>query len=107
MMTVRSPQGLSVVFNSAGFVARGAHGYTDIYESKGADGQHKGWLAQVPNDWLIEAVRPCRVYNAMHQPAELGKAVLEAINNRELPSYETAKIKIALQGFDARKRRWK
>lgn len=64
MFTVRFPSGVSIQYNDAAYASRGS-GYTDIYEKK--DGR---WIAQVPNDCVIEAVAPCRIYNPTDRTAE-------------------------------------
>ncbi len=102
MMTVRSPDGLSVVFNDASYASRHAYGYTDLYTK-----QDGSWIAQVPNTWLIEVQRPCRVYDATREPAALGKAAIHAIELRELSLSDCARIKAALKDFNARSWRWK
>lgn len=105
MMTVRSPNGLSIVYNSATWASRRSEGYTDLYVEQGGK-----WIAQVPNDWLIETVRPCRVYDATHQPEDLAEAFLDLLHERTANwslNYTFAKIKRELQQFDATRRRWK
>lgn len=47
-------------YNTARFASRHAE-YTDLY----ADKAETVWVAQVPNTCIIEAVRACRVYDAL------------------------------------------
>ena len=61
MITVRFPNGQTVVYNTANYVTR-TENYADIYTRK--DGE---WIAQVPNSCIIEAVSACRVYDALQQ----------------------------------------
>lgn len=63
MITVRFPTGFSIQYNDATYGLRNSAGYTDIYTEKGGT-----FIAQAPNDCLIEWVGPCRTYNAI--PAE-------------------------------------
>lgn len=104
MITVRSPAGVSVQFNTANYIMRYSS-YTDIYTQK--DGS---WVAQVPNDWLIEVVKPCRVYRAAQEPEDLFKAAIEELRKRPgdwAASAQIADLKHALVKFDARRRCWK
>jgi hypothetical protein len=104
MMTVRSPEGLSLRFNHANFAERNPHGYTDLYTEKGGY-----WIAQVPNTWIIEVRQPCRIWNAAQEPSEAISALLDDIERRrgDLPVDKLADLKRALQRFDSRQRRWK
>lgn len=61
MMTVRFPNGLSVQYNDANFALRHAE-YTDLHTK-----ENGAWIAQVPNDCLIEVRPACRVYDALQQ----------------------------------------
>ena len=61
MMTVRFPNGQTVVYNTATYARRTAT-YTDLYTQK--DG---AWIAQVPNACIIETRPACRVYDALQQ----------------------------------------
>lgn len=103
MMTVRSPTGFSIVYNDAHHVYRRAE-YTDLYK----DENQQSWVAQVPNSWVIELVRPWRVYDAAHAPADVAKAFLQELRNRSnMYGYTLADIKSELTAFDGRKKRWK
>ena len=66
-MTVRFPSGFSIQYNSATQVIRHAE-YTDLYTKHPDKGG--SWLAQVPNNCVVEAVIPCRTYNPISQGAE-------------------------------------
>jgi hypothetical protein len=57
MMTVRFPSGFSIQYNRATYVNRMAS-FTDLYTAKGGS-----WIAQIPNDAVIEVEPACRVYN--------------------------------------------
>ena len=59
MMTVRFPNGQAVQYNDATFVSR-HDSYSDLYTKQ--DGT---WIAQIPNDCIIEVIRACRVYNPL------------------------------------------
>jgi len=78
MMTVRFPSGYWVRYNRANYAENTVHGCTDLYVSK--DGT---WLAQVPNDALIEYEPMCAdgfarderfSREVSHQVRELDKA---------------------------------
>lgn len=58
MITVRFATGFSIQYNDAGYVFRSTV-YCDLYVKEGGR-----WIAQVPNDALIELVAPCRIYNS-------------------------------------------
>jgi hypothetical protein len=58
MMTVRFPTGFSVQYSTARFADRSTN-YTDLYTKRGG-----AWVAQVPNDAVIEGVLACRTYSA-------------------------------------------
>lgn len=105
MMTVRFPTGVAVQFNEANYVIRGDR-ITDLYDKK--DGR---WLAQVPNDCLIEVVRACRVYNSNHEPGAivdaLNRMVADPARREALPRYELAELKRRLRAFDSKGKVWK
>jgi len=67
MLTVRFATGLSLQYNSANHAVRSQYGYTDLYSKEPSRGGT--WIAQVPNDCLIEVALlgpmapACRVYN--------------------------------------------
>ena len=71
MITVRFPNGQTVVYNAANYVTR-TKNYADLYTQK--DGE---WIAQVPNTCIIERQRACRVYDALQEDklAELTKEI--------------------------------
>jgi len=54
MMTVRFPTGYWVRYNRANYAWASGDGYTDLYVKDGGE-----WIAQVPNDALIEAEPMC------------------------------------------------
>lgn len=56
MMTVRFPTGFCVQYNGANYALR-RDAYTDLFTKEGGT-----WIAQVPNDAIIEVVQPCRTY---------------------------------------------
>lgn len=104
MITVRSPHGICVQYNSANYVIR-RDSYTDLYDKK--DG---AWVAQVGNDWLIEIVAPCRVYRA----AESSESALEAalaVLRRRPDGYSIGatigELKRELGHYNATRRVWK
>lgn len=76
-MTVRMPNGTAIQYNDANYATRSPNGYTDIYTRK--DGK---WIAQVPNGWLIEVERPCRVYDPLRDEAASVASELRAIKAR-------------------------
>jgi hypothetical protein len=106
VITVRFDTGFSVQYNGAHYVETTAHpaggGYHDLLTSKGGN-----WVARLPITALIEWVTPCRIYDAKHAPAELAKAVLQAIDNREFDGYDLASMKRALRDFNALRKKWK
>lgn len=106
MMTVRFPSGFSVQYNDANYASRTQWGYTDIYTKK--DGQ---WVAQVPNDALIEIVKPCETYFAGQRPETAIGGALQAIRQRPTLSWSAARdlaaLKRELQSFDALRKSWK
>lgn len=107
MMTVRFPSGFSVQYNTANYVSRVGNGYTDLYTEKGGS-----WVAQVPTaGCIVESVPPCRTYVAASEPAQIAATFLAALEDPQqrarLSSYDLAQIKALLDGFDARRRRWK
>jgi hypothetical protein len=59
MLTVRFPNGQAVQYNTARFASR-QQNLTDIYDKEGGT-----WIAQIPNDCIIEAIGACRVYDAV------------------------------------------
>jgi hypothetical protein len=63
MITVRFPSGFSIQYNSASYVTR-RDAYSDLYEK--SDGV--GWVAQVPNECVIEVKPPCKMYDALKKP---------------------------------------
>ena len=63
MITVRFSNGFSIQYNLAHYSITRKSGSCDLYTRK--DGQ---WVATVPNVALVEAVSPCRVYNAIQEP---------------------------------------
>ena len=70
MMTVRFPNGQAVQYNGAYFLQRGDR-YALLYTKK--DGN---FIAQVPNECIIEFVNPCRVYNPL---ASVSNEALETL----------------------------
>jgi hypothetical protein len=85
MMTVRFATGFSVQYNTAGYVVRSTN-YTDLYTKKDGD-----WVAQVPNEAIVEAVPCCRTYNAPDvQPWENVTAM-----SREMRTMKQAIAKLA------------
>lgn len=68
MITVRFPSGVSVQYNSANYVARDSGGrFVQLYHRTEADvlaAKNGGWIAQVPNEAIIEVSPACRVYRA-------------------------------------------
>jgi len=54
MMTVRFPSGYWVRYNRANYAENTVHGCTDLYVEEGGE-----WIAQVPNDALIEGEPMC------------------------------------------------
>ncbi len=61
MMTVRFPNGQAVQYNDANYVSRYTE-FSDLYTKK--DGK---WIAQIPNNCIIEVIPACKVYNALDQ----------------------------------------
>lgn len=61
MITVRFSTGVAVRYNTATFVARHS-GYSDLQTREGG-----AWVAQVPNDAIIEIVPACATFNAAHK----------------------------------------
>lgn len=61
MMTVRFASGFSVQYNDANFAQRHAT-YTDLSTKENGT-----WIAQVPNDALIEVRPACTTYNPVSQ----------------------------------------
>jgi hypothetical protein len=61
MMTVRFPNGFSIQYNRANFVEHGPD--HNILRTR-ADG---GFIAVVPKEAVVEAVSPCRLYNAVSE----------------------------------------
>lgn len=102
MITVRSPTGFSIQYNDARYATRCAE-YTDLYKEAG----QKGWVAQVPNSWVVEVMRPCRVYDAANNPEGLAEDFLKALRDRRISNYRLVDIKKALRDFDALRKRWK
>lgn len=104
MITVRSPQGICVQYNTANYVVRAAT-YTDIYERK--DG---AWVAHVGNDWLIESMKPCRVYRAAESSESALEAALAALRLRPTGysiGCQIAELKRELSQYNAVRRWWK
>lgn len=104
MITVRSPHGICVQYNSASFVSR-HDTYTDLYEKK--DG---AWVAQVGNDWLIEVVKPCRVYRAAESSENVLEAAVAAVRLRPAGysiGSQIAELKRELRKYNATRRVWK
>jgi hypothetical protein len=56
MMTVRFPNGQAVQYNAAENISG-----TFLVDSKGH------WIARVPDDCIVEACPPCRVYDALQE----------------------------------------
>lgn len=105
MITLRFPTGFSIQYNAANFLQQRGSGERVLY----TDDPNRGgqWVASVYGDCIVEVRKPCRTYNASHDPSALGRAALQAIEARELDGWTLARIKIALQDFDARRRSWK
>jgi len=61
VITVRFPNGQAVQYNTANYVYRRRR-YSDLLTKE--DGE---WVAQVPNDCIIEGVPAGRVYDALQQ----------------------------------------
>jgi len=101
MMTVRFASGLAVTYNSANYVTR-TNGYADLYTKR-----HGAWIAQVPNDAIIETVRPCTVEYRGTTPQQSVEALLNNDALREVSTYELRRLKRALEGFDSRRGAWK
>lgn len=102
MITVRSPAGFSIQYNDAHYAVRRTE-YTDLYKEAG----QKDWVAQVPNSWVVEIVRPCRMYDAANNPQDLAEEFLKALREQRVGGYKLADIKKELRNFDALRRRWK
>jgi len=62
MLTVRFPNGQAIQYNDAKHVEY-AGDFIYLYEKKG----DAGWSVQVPKECLIEAIRPCRIYNPLQE----------------------------------------
>lgn len=58
MVTVRFSNGLSVQYNTAGFISEGAT-YHRLLTKRDGD-----FVARVPIDCIVEMVKPCKIYNA-------------------------------------------
>jgi len=81
-MVVRFPNGQAVQYNNAHYVTRRSE-YSDLYQFE----NNKSWIAQVPNDCIIEVVPACRVFNAVDAlPMELSKEL--KATRRRLESVE-------------------
>jgi hypothetical protein len=59
MITVRFPSGFSIQYNDAAYAKGRSSGAFDLLVKEGGK-----WIATVPADCVIEAVAPCRMYNA-------------------------------------------
>jgi hypothetical protein len=107
MVTVRFATGLVLQYNDAHFLDRSAAGYTDIRPAQGGS-----LIAQVPTGLcVIEYTKPCRIYTAGQDESTVTEAFLDVLNDERqrtrLSTYSLAKIKHALQTFDARSHRWR
>jgi hypothetical protein len=87
MLTVRFPNGMAVRYNSACFCVWGSTYHTLCTHEGGA------WVATVPTDAIIEAVSPCRVYNALTEHEETEVARELRLLRRKLASMEIKKPK--------------
>lgn len=88
MITVRFPSGFSVQYNTGNYVVRSQLGYSDIYEKKDS-----GWLAQVPNEALIEVSIPCRTYFAASPDADVRAELKQAQHQLELARRQIRRLK--------------
>lgn len=105
MITVRFATGFSIQYNDAYYVSRSTS-YSDLLTSKGGT-----WVAQVPNDCVIEFVRPCRIYNANTVDDLAGQFLAELqddVRRRTMSTYTAKRIKRLLSDhFDALRQAWK
>ncbi len=99
MLTVRFANGFSIQYNSANNIVAGDNA-THIYQ----DAEHKYWVATIPKgaDCIIEASKPCSLYNAM-PVGDIG----ELLNNaKSFTSYaereQLGQLKRLLQDFNLR-----
>lgn len=75
MMWVRFPTGYWVQYNRASYASR-AESYTDLYDRKGGH-----WIAQVPNDAMIEVEYKCA--DGFARDEDFNRAVREEVERRE------------------------
>lgn len=63
----------------------------------------------MPNDWLIEATSPSRVYHTTLEPADALDAVIALVRERSerLSRYQLGNLKLMLRDLNARTLRWK
>lgn len=106
MITVRFPTGVAVQYNDANWVNRSSHGYTDLYDKQGGR-----WIAQVPNECIVEPTRACRVYNSNHEPGEivdaLNRMIADPAKRPMLPMDGLAELKRRLRDLNIKRWRWK
>lgn len=105
MITVRSPHGLSIIYNDATFVERFST-YSDLY----TDSQKSRWVAQVPNDYIIELVKPCKIEFSIPSPEKDIETILTLLERRDRGAFTykvLIRLKKALRFYDGRRGRWK
>lgn len=102
-MRVRFPTGVTLNYPQAKYATRKAE-FTDLYTKQDGD-----WVAQIPNSCVIEVQPASRVHNAVNDPGDVLSAALALIERRDpsLSSHDLGRIKVTLQDFNARRRRWK
>jgi hypothetical protein len=103
MLTVRFPDGTTVEYNTAHYLIRDSNGWV-LYTAK--DGDWVAWISAA-SGCIIEATRPCRIYNAMHTTEQLRLLIqeLRRMNYSDLSIAVTLKRELAK--FNSRTRTWK
>ena len=93
MMTVRFSTGISVTYNDANYVEP-REGHFRLSSKSGGGGF---FIAMIPKDAIVEAVRPCRVES---RPLDVQSAAALILEKPEALRYaDAAALKRALRSF--------
>ena len=91
-------------YNDAHYLRGGDDGTRHLYDSSKCD----KWIATImQSGTVVEAVEPCWVEGLGSQPNEIIKTLLNDLKIKKADGYLVARLKKALEQFDAKQKLWK